>query len=485
MILVLQVCAEIGYVLSEWYYSDGLQEAAAKWVDWRALFKNLLIEGRIWEFKDLHVALVAAFSDSADEMMFGTRDIKCSLSYDWLLDENDESTNLAQLSLFVEPAWVRSWYKDEAQSRAEAIILLSPTAMKSRPFIRWIMWDASDALVSTCKEQGRDPPLVAEMSRLGDFPGMVWTSQNFNSNSAYIPQNSENPGWVAPVICPEVEERFQLALNLAKELKDYKTQADCYKRLIRQSEDPTKLYQELAHLQKEIQGDKRGHLETLLPRYLVCKARLAQEKLLDELAGTGDQGDATTLWARDFVERAVKRSLEGPKSTAKLRKSASFYMNLGLPREVEHFIWQNADHNPPSSRHETAPPSNMRHSDVLIPRRPAEVQGQKQIRPLSGLWPYRPTSRHPSCSESQQRFRSVKTGHRGGIDMENPEPSSRNALVAYCHSPELPDPHVSRDALRRPTSSVSKFNDARVNSEGYVTVTTGPEGIPEREKTPV
>lgn len=404
MVLVLQVCAEIGYVLPEWYYTDGLQEAAVKWVDWPALFKALLVEGRIWDFKDLHVALVAAFSDSADKILFGTRDIKSSLNYDWLLDDNDESTNLAQLSLFVEPTWVRSWYKDEAQSRAEAIILHFPTAMKSRPFIRWIMWDAADALFSISEEQNRDPPLVAETSRLQEFPGMVWIGQQTNNTSAYVPRNNENPGWFAPVTSPEVEEQFQLALNLAKELKDYKSQANCYKRLIRQSEDPTELFQELAHLQNDIQGDKRGHLETLLPRYLLCKGRPAQEKLFEELQRTGDQGDATTLWARDFIERAVKRTLEGPKSTARLRKPASFYMNLGLPREVEYFIWQNADHNPPSSRQEPSSVSHMRYGPVPLPRRSGEVQGQKEIRPLSKLRSHNPARRHGPRPHSQQQL---------------------------------------------------------------------------------
>ncbi|KAJ4418473.1 hypothetical protein N0V82_005553 [Gnomoniopsis sp. IMI 355080] len=396
-----ELCAQIGHVLPEWYYADGLQDAAAGWVDWSALFKQLLIEGRIWDFKDLYVAVSAAFSDSADKMLFGTRDIKCSLHDDWVLDEDDESTNLAQLGILLEPYRLWPWCLDEATSRAEAIVAHTPKAMKSRPFTRWIIEDVIDALRS--QEQSRELPWHANETRLQGFPGVVWQSQSTKSPSTfYVPKTNENPGWIGPMVPAEETERIQLALNLAKELKDYKSQAECYRLLIQMSQDPTHIFQELAQLQNETQGDKQGHLVTLLSSYLICKDRSAQERLLKELQKTTDQGDATTLWARDFIERAVKRTLEGPKSTARLRKPASFYMDLGLSREVEQFIWQNAEHDPPPSRYETSL-LHLLHGPVPLQRRPAGAQGQVKIRPFSNLRSYDSSKKPLSRLDAHQQ----------------------------------------------------------------------------------
>ncbi|KAG6356317.1 hypothetical protein INS49_015704 [Diaporthe citri] len=317
-------------------YHSGLREAAREWVDWPTLFKELLAQGRIWDFKDLYIAIVAAFSDSEDNLFLGTDDIKRSLVDDWVLEEGDESTNLALLDMLLEPAQLRSYFPDEAKSRAEAIIAHSPAVMKSRSFIRWILANATDAVSG--EKKGDDDLWLALKTHLQGFPGI--------------------------------------------ELKDYNAQVACYKLLIFQSQDPTELFQELAHLQKSIQGDKKGHLETLLSSYLVCKDRPGKEKLLEELGQSDDWGDATVLrdgltyWARDFIERAVKRSLQGPKSTARLRNPASFYMGKGLPWVAEHFTWQNTELD-------RLPPSSAYRPETYIPRSETYVQeAERQEREL-------------------------------------------------------------------------------------------------------
>lgn len=182
-------------------------------------------------------------------------------------------------------------------------------------------------------------------SRLGYAPNApTFYVPGFSVPIIYVPWNEETPGWVAPALSLGASEPIQLALNLAKELKDYKSQVACYKLLIIQSQDPTQLFGELAHLQKSRQGDKQGHLETLLSSYVVCKDSQAKENLLEELEQTDDWGDATVLyWTRDFIERALKRSLQGPKSKARLRYPPSFYISKGLPLEAGKFTWQNAD----------------------------------------------------------------------------------------------------------------------------------------------
>ncbi|KAK7714949.1 hypothetical protein SLS63_011545 [Diaporthe eres] len=365
----------------------GLREAVRKWVDWPNLFKELLAQGRVWDFKDLYVAAVSAFSDSEDTLLLGTEDIKRSLIDDWVLEEEDESTNLALLDMLLEPSQLQPSFPNEAQSRAEAIVAHSRTVMKSRSFIRWILRKAADAFSG--HERGDDDLWLAYKTHLQGFPGMVWNTGGCFLPGVYVPRNSENPGWVASGLPPSLNEPLQLALNLAKELKDYNAQVACYKLLIFQSQDPTELFQELAHLQKSIQGDKKGHLDTLLSSYLVCKDRLAKERLLEELGQTDDWSDTTnfcdrlTYWARDFIERALKRSLQGPKSTARLRNPASFYMGKGLSWAAERFTWQNADldHLPPTGayrpeaytpRPETYSSTNPHGDESYVDRRQRE-----------------------------------------------------------------------------------------------------------------
>lgn len=380
--LTLKLCANIGRIAPERYHG-GLREAAREWIDWPTIFQELLVQGRIWDFKDLYVAAVAAFSDPQDRLLLGTDDIKRSLIDDWVLETGDESTNLALLDMLLEPAHLRSYYPDEIKSRAEAIIAHSPAVMRSRSFIRWILANAADALSG--KKKGDDDSWLAFKTHLQGFPGVVWNTEGCVLPGVYVPRNIENPGWVAPDPPLGMNEPIQLALNLAKQLKDYNAQVACYKLLIFQSQDPTKLFQELAELQKSMQGDREGHLETLMCSYLVSKDRPSREKLLEELEQSGDWGDATmltdglTYWARDFIERAVKRSLEGPRSTARLRNPADFYMDKGLSWEVKEFTWQNTelDRFPTTSVHPT---------ETHIRQTPAfRAYQQQRMRPYSQL----------------------------------------------------------------------------------------------------
>lgn len=215
----------------------------------------------------------------------------------------------------------------------------SPAAMKSRPFNNWIIDNAINIL------EGEDDPFLAYITHLRDFSGMIYRNI-WLLPELYVPRKSENPGWVAPFRSPSprATESLRLALNLAKELGDYITEARCYKLLIRQSQDPTEWFKELLDLQKSKQGRVTAHLETLLSSYLVCKDRQAKETLIEKLHQTDDWGRPEAFYlARDFIERALKRSLEGPKSTVRLRHPASFYKDKILDEDLKLFIRNNAD----------------------------------------------------------------------------------------------------------------------------------------------
>lgn len=384
--LALHLCANIARITPQWDH-HGLRGAARAWIDWPAISKELLVQGRIWDFKDFYVATIAAFSNSGDTMFFGPDNIRHSMIDDWILEEGDESTDLALLDMLLEPAQLRSYFPDEAKSRAQAIISHSPKAMRSRAFIRWILANTADAFSG--EKKGDADLWLASKTHLRGFSGMVWDTGDVFLPGIYVPRSTENPGWVAPDLLLGLNGPLQLALNLAKELKDYNAQVACYKMLIFQSQEPTQLFQELAHLQKSVQGDKKGHLETLLSSYLVCKDRPGKERLLQELEQTDDWGDTAVLrdgltyWARDFIERAVKRSLQGPKSTARLRNPANFYMDKGLPLEAERFTWQNTEKDRPPPTRDYERVNHVREVPVSPSRRPVQVYEQQRINPYS------------------------------------------------------------------------------------------------------
>jgi hypothetical protein len=372
------------------------------------------VQGRIWDFKDLYVESVAAFWNQGVGAFYNPYDQKHSLVDDWISEEGDESTNLALLDVLLEPAHIQSAFRvsNETKSRAEATIAHCPTAMKSRSFIRWILASAVDALAE--QKKGEDDFWVAYETHNQGFPGMVWHARGCFLPGIYVPRNAENPGWIAPEISLVVNEPIQLALNLAKELKDYKSQVACLKLLIFLSSDPTQLFQELASLQKSVQGDKQGHLETMLSSYLICKDRTSKENLLEELQQTEDWRDDLGLrdglmyWSRDFIERALKRSLQGPKSTANLRNPPGFYMGKELPWEAEQFTWQHAGHAdyPQTTMH---PPYRYTHDDpVTSVQERGEQIGGPYLRPFSPSrrhfpW-HEPHSQTPAASRGDESY---------------------------------------------------------------------------------
>lgn len=306
----------------------------------------------------------------------------------------------------------------------------SPAAMKSRPFNQWIIRNATLAV------EAEDDPFLAYTTHLRDFRGMVYHHSTWTSllPGLYVPQNSENPGWVAPAFHLEVPiEPLQLALNLAKELGDYKGEAVCYRLLIHQAQDPTDLFEELAHMRKSRQGDKAAHLETLLSSYLACKDRPAKQRLVKELQQTDDWGEPSMLyWVRDFVERALKRSLEGPESTVKLRHPTSFYNDKGLTPEAQQFTWENADlgdlPSPPPMQIPSK--SGIQPSAVPATRSPSPTssEGYPPWRHPHSEWEGRQT--HEQQEEKIKLGNETATTHTKQGDLEG----KRNDILRMIHT---------------------------------------------------
>jgi hypothetical protein len=106
-----------------------------------------------------------------------------------------------------------------------------------------------------------------------------------------------------------------MALRLATQLQDYVTQVLCLKLLILRSQDATRLFEQLGHLQKSVQEDRDEYLHTCLSNYLVCKAKTSQKRLLAELREFDDWTESWVLraphtyLAKQCIERALSSKI--------------------------------------------------------------------------------------------------------------------------------------------------------------------------------
>lgn len=165
-------------------------------------------------------------------------------------------------------------------------------------------------------------------------------------------------------------------------------------------------------MRKSKQGNTATHLETLLSTYLVCGDRPAKQKLAKELQKTDDWGEPSMLyWARDFIERALKRSLEGPGSTATLRHPASFYADKELTAEAQEFTRENADlENLPT------PPSVQIPSETRVQSR--AVPTTRGPLPTPSEWYYPGIHPRPDWEDRQTRGKKEETKLGSGIATE-------------------------------------------------------------------
>lgn len=233
----------------------------------------------------------------------------------------------------------------DAKALAERIQQLHPDAMKTRPFLRWIIAKSAE---TRCKEDNNLADSFRELFEyLGNFAGLAFYRREWIKLPVYVPQAAEDPRWTIPDLPPEANIPVLMTLKVAKQLQDYPTQVMCYKLLILGSQEPKKYFDELAYLQKTVQGDYESHLHNSLSRYLTCKDSTDRQLLLNEIKQSKDwtkEGvlrDPEIYWARDFVQRALERQLDGRNSAIPLRESPQVYFRL-LPDHVQHFVRQNA-----------------------------------------------------------------------------------------------------------------------------------------------
>lgn len=298
----------------------------------------------------------------------------------------DESTCVALLDIHVAHG-LQSWItikKDPnseqtfigpADACAETIRSKYPLAMRSRPYLRWIL--LKSAVLGSKSMNGLTDPHSAMDERCRNFPGLaIHLSNDFTS--FYIPRDTENPGWYLPEAPAQANAPLHTVVKASEQLHDLATQALVHRLLIWRSGSPFPLIQQLSLWQNDKQGDARGRLETLLSSYLACDDRASRDWLLAQLKDTNDWTGGSQLrdpllyFARDFMQREIERGLHGTQVVANLRtEDCRYYRWLHNPsqRFIEEDQTRNGDRRQPSPT-----------SEAAVPRRGQEFHTEEDLR---------------------------------------------------------------------------------------------------------
>ncbi|KAF5984244.1 hypothetical protein FCOIX_2747 [Fusarium coicis] len=285
------------------------------WADWEKVYRNLLRYGRIWDFRDLFLALWNAVGTiKTEEMLFGERSIFEVILIDWSAPEGDGSTLLALLDILAH-LMIESPANENitpfleacllsARDIGESIMRRFPEGTRTRPFLLWILAQSS---ISARREDGQPMDIIDS----DNYGGMAWYPSHIGL-PFYIPFRQEIPDWTPPDFSSESFRPLEMVLKATRENRDYVTQGLCLKEIAVRSRDPTAMLAELVQLEKEIQHDNQGYLQTCLAKYLVSRDEGSRERLFKELGDVKPSDSPENLLfpktacARDIVHEALK-----------------------------------------------------------------------------------------------------------------------------------------------------------------------------------
>lgn len=295
---------------------------------WRGFYQGLLRQGRIWDFRDLFCGLAHATGyENALSGILGmptsstteTRLATQRLIADWTnaLPEDNCSNKLALLSVCIHiPRMAMSLetstgrpdadYLDEFTPLVHSILVHHPAALRSRPYLDWILCRVYQTNVQGTKDQADFAALLSAS------PGVFMHDELL---PMYIPRRDENPGWKLPDAKPEFKDAVRMALRIAREIGDCVIQVAALTILIWISNDPADAFEELGTLLKLL-GDNTGYTRLLISKYLVSTTPELRNELKQEVAALLSKPGPLRAMSPDvaWMVKMLYVKLEGPDS---------------------------------------------------------------------------------------------------------------------------------------------------------------------------
>lgn len=276
---------------------------------WGAIYNDLLMGGRVWELSDLAISMFRFFGPSktwallystgakADDPEPPLNDSLERLYQDWAVNEYDESTELAILTILVQliceltPRHSTTVSKESAKdinlclqhanTYASKIRKHSPDLIESRPFLLLVV------AKETADRRMNSSPWY-EKAREWHFTNTV-RLKNGLYFPIYIPSGSENRGWLAPDSRFPPNKSLRWVLQKARELEDYAVESKCLCEMICRVEDPRPLFEELGSLQQSRQGDNLAYFDSCLAQYQLTTDNASRCHLIRKLEEASHQ----------------------------------------------------------------------------------------------------------------------------------------------------------------------------------------------------
>ncbi|KAJ5116252.1 hypothetical protein N7456_000600 [Penicillium angulare] len=271
--------------------------------EWQTIYNDMMVDDRIWEFRDLFIAMNGCLRPLETwESLFGTRSSKREndsrfsavihrLNEDWDLNEYDESTELALLSILVgqiyemipwRPYAILPWvaremkiFSQRASLCADRIKHHSAHLIKTRPYLQWrILTETLDRKLNCFSfQEDRD----AETENMPGFLFETWPLP------IYLPDASERTDWPKPDSRFPPNESLRWVLKICRDNGDYMTEALCLYELIARAEDPRLYFEELDNLFLQKQGDYRAYLHSCISQYHLITDEKSSRRLIEKI----------------------------------------------------------------------------------------------------------------------------------------------------------------------------------------------------------
>lgn len=318
------------------------------------LYGSLLRQGRVWDYCDLFSGLsynmnyrkLLEVVDRSIANRFQPRPHSGLgiLASDWVgaTPTGDLSSNLALLALVTKLVRDSFLYHDSSEDNmvflleqatilAQSILSHSPGAVRSRPYLDWILLKSYHS-----NRQGFES-MQNFVGILKAIPGVSHQSNQLDLPQ-YIPRSDENPGWRIQHSKPEFQNAVRLVLRTARELGDYQTEIAALNDLIRLSSDPRTEFEDLCTLLK-LNGAGEEYARVLTSKYLVSTTTELRDKLKQELleflAGLGATEiiSARTAWMVNMLYFRLE-GLGSPPARAALETARRLHSGSYLPKDL-------------------------------------------------------------------------------------------------------------------------------------------------------
>ncbi|KAK5050807.1 hypothetical protein LTR84_003366 [Exophiala bonariae] len=274
-----------------------IRDTLKVWAKWPELYRMLLAQGRVWDFRDIFLSTIGVFGvEWTCLAFFSGSPWREAILDNWVLYERDQSTTLAQLDILTnmplnlnlptQGFGQMEWLQRDSQTLAELIMNNYPNSMNSRPFLKWLVIKAATAPLF--QQPDVDEKVLNPRYMFDDWPGISMASPDWLSLPIYVPMRNEIPPWDRPEILEPANEPIRVALKMATQLHDHALEVLCLKVLILRSQQPRKLFEQLCQLQETTQEDNEGYLSTCLSRYVIDRDKQSQKRLLFELKQLDD-----------------------------------------------------------------------------------------------------------------------------------------------------------------------------------------------------